>query len=319
MRGMIRLSMLGKTIQLTAGMAFFLLMTQCAHSTASDVPYVITRSDSHFIFRYHPQDFPYIKPIMKKAEMLWTEITHDIGTVPTQPITVIMAFTEMDFNQFQPGSHPFPDWVQGVAYPNQNLMVIRSPRLLPGYQKDTVQVFTHELTHLILAHKFKDQPIPRWLNEGLAMYESYEWHPSQDILMGKYVLSRRLIPLNELTRAFSAPFSEVQQAYLQSYSLVNYMISKHGLEAFHHLLTLLSHGESFDLAIQQVFNLSPEEFETQWKKYLRLRYNWIPLLTSSGLFWLLISLLLIASFLYRRRRNKRILEKWSEEEKELLD
>jgi hypothetical protein len=268
----------------------------------------------HFSFRFHKQDQPYMNQVMGESEGLYEKIIQDIGSAPTKPIGVVMAFTEEEFNRFQPEGHPLPQWAVGVAYPELNLMVIRSPRLVAGNQEDPIKTFTHELSHLILATEFGGRPIPRWLNEGLAMYESYEWHPSQDLLMARAVLSGQLIPLGELIQAFGGEGFEVRQAYLESYSLVNYLISTYGRGDFHRFVRQLARGQSFEQALQETFLLSPQTFEAQWKRHLKFRFNWIPFLTSTALLWFLISFSLFGVYLIRKRKTRRILQEWKREE-----
>src|SRR3990172_7993536 len=229
---------------------------------AESNPSVIKVNSRHFFFRFHEQDQLYMNPIIARAEALYEKITQDIGFAPTELIGVTMAFTEAEFNQFQQEGNRLPQWAVGVAYPALNLMVIRSPRLVAGTQENPLKTFIHELSHLILASQFGRTPIPRWLNEGLAMYEAYEWSPSQDLLMARAVLSRRLISLDHLTRAFGGEEDiAVRQAYFQSYSLVNYLISTYGLEDFHSFVLRLARGESFEQALQETFLLSPQSFE----------------------------------------------------------
>jgi hypothetical protein len=275
---------------------------------------VIQVSSRHFFFRFHEQDQFYMDRIIAKAETLYEKIAQDIGFVATEPIGVIMATTEEEFNQFQPEGDRLPQWAVGVAYPDLNLMVIRSPRLVAGTQENPLETFTHELSHLILARQFGKYPIPRWLNEGLAMYEAYEWSPSQDLLMARAVLSERLISLDQLTQVFGGESFEIQLAYLQSYSLVNYLISTYGREDFHSFVLRLAGGRPFEQALQETFFLSPQTFEDRWKRYLRLRFNWIPILTSTAAIWFLISSSLFGIYLIRKRKNRRILQEWSREE-----
>ncbi|HEX9756343.1 MAG TPA: peptidase MA family metallohydrolase [Nitrospiria bacterium] len=251
---------------------------------------------------------------MEQSETLLKKITQDIGFTPGNPIGVIMASSESEFNQFQPSNRPLPSWAVGVAYPSGNVMVIRSPRLIQGNLKDTIKTFTHELCHLVLASGFEGRPIPRWLNEGLAMYESYEWRPSQDVLMARAVLSGTLIPLEDLTQAFGGNHFDVQKAYFQSYSLVHYLLSTYGPSRFRHFVLLLSKGKSFEQALQNAFDITPQAFETKWKRYLAFRFNWVPLLTSTGVLWGLITVSLIGIYFVRKRKNKEILKEWAEQE-----
>lgn len=272
------------------------------------------QSSQRFAFEAHPQDSLYLEAIRREADRLWTQITEDIGARPPGKITVLIAFSEEEFNRFQPENRPLPQWAVGVAYPARNAMVLRSPRLVPGHEEDLVEVFTHELTHLVLAERFGDHAVPRWLNEGLAMYEAYEWRPAQDVQMGKYVLSDQLIPLEELTQAFSRDAYGVRQAYLQSYSLVNHILSEYGRPAFHGLIERLSRGEAFEQAAPVALGVSLEELEAEWRRHLRFRYNLIPFLTSSTLLWVLITLVLTATYVQRKRRARKVLAQWAEEE-----
>ena len=270
--------------------------------------------NSFFIFRFQENESYYMKKIMAQSEELFKKITRDIGFKPPTPVVVIMASTQKAFNQFQAPQNPLPNWAIGVAYPSRNLMVLRSPRLFTGGQEHTLTTFTHELTHLILAAGFKNQPIPRWLNEGMAMYASYEWRPSQDMVMGRAVLSGNLIPLDELTQAFGAHQQRVRLAYYESYSLIHYLISSYGRKPFQDLILLLSKGQSFEDALQASLFISPHDLEAKWKRYLKFRFNWAPLLTSTGVLWAFISLSLIWVYFVRKRRAKKILEQWALEE-----
>ena len=275
---------------------------------------VIEMKSSHFYFRFHPIDQVTMKQITKQSDELYEKVTQDIGFFPQSPIGVVLASSESEFNQFQPKNKPLPSWAVGVAYPSRNVMVIRSPRLIQGNIKDTLKTFTHELCHLVLASGFGGRPIPRWLNEGLAMYESYEWRPSQDYLMARAVLSGTLIPLEDLTQAFGGNHFNVQKAYLQSYSLVHYLFSTYGPSQFHQFVLLLSKGNSFEKARMDAFEITPHAFEKKWERYLAFRFNWIPVLTSAGVLWALITFFLFGIFFIRKRKNKKILEEWARQE-----
>lgn len=270
-----------------------------------------------FLFQYHELDQVYMDPILAASNELHEKISKDIGFHLKNQIKVVMALSEDEFNQFQAKGYPLPEWAAGVAYPKLNLMVIRSPRLQRGPKTPPLKTFTHELAHLILAAGFGNRPIPRWLNEGLAMYESYEWHPAQDLRMTIAVLSGGVIPLEELTGAFGGKEFEVQQAYVQSYSLVNFLISTYGQEGFQFFVHRLARGKPFQQALEDAFHLSPQTFQTKWKRHLRVRFNWIPFLTSTTVLWFVISSTLFFVYLIRKHRNQKIIEEWEKEEESL--
>ena len=67
-------------------------------------------------------------------------------------------------------------------------------------------------------------------------------------------------------------------------------------------------------AVQDAYGFSLKELEQKWKKHLRLRYNLIPFLTGSSLLWVLIIGVLFWSYAQRKRRARRIMQQWEEEE-----
>ena len=108
---------------------------------AESDPSVIQVGSPHFIFRFHEQDRYYMDRIIARSETLYQKVTRDIGFTSAEPIGVIIAFTEKEFNQFQPKGDRLPQWAIGVAYPELNLMAIRSPRLVEGAQENPLEIF----------------------------------------------------------------------------------------------------------------------------------------------------------------------------------
>jgi hypothetical protein len=120
--------------------------------------------------------------------------------------------------------------------------------------------------------------------------------------------------LDRLTLAFDGEDVAIRQAYFQSYSLVNYLITTYGGEDFHAFVRRLARGQSFEQALQETVLLTPQSFEAAWKRHLSLRFNWIPILTSTAVLWFLISSSLIGIYLIRKWKDRRILGEWSREE-----
>jgi len=54
--------------------------------------------------------------------------------------------------------------------------------------------------------------------------------------------------------------------------------------------------------------------ERRWKAVLKKRYSWIPIVTSFFSLWFLASLLFLLGYWLKRRRAKRMLAQWREEE-----
>ena len=101
----------------------------------------------------------------------------DLGIDFEERTKVYLAPSFRKFQEIQPGGE-IPSWAIGVAYPSLNLIIIKSPRAIKRGHIDLIKVFKHEFTHIALGRAFKGrEKVPRWLDEGLAMYESRGFLP----------------------------------------------------------------------------------------------------------------------------------------------
>jgi hypothetical protein len=290
------------------------LAVGAAAAGASDA--VLGVSHGPVVFRFVEADRALAAALERVADRAWKRVSADLGGEPTAPITVVLAPTDEAFNQFQPADDPLPDWAAGVAYPGTMTMVIRSYHVAGSPRQDVGTIFVHELAHLALGARFGGRPIPRWLNEGLAMYEAGEWRPGQEWTLVQAVIANRVPSLNDLTARFERGEVEARLAYLLAGALVNDMIVTYGREAFGDFVGRLARGESLDDAIIGAFGVSPLLFEQRWRAHLDRRYAWIPLITSSTALWVVVMGVAIAAYAAKRRRSRRIVAAWAEEERE---
>lgn len=273
---------------------------------------VLIRTD-HFEFEFHPLDRVYMTPIVNRAESLYGDLTRTVALSRIDPIRVVMAHTPEAFDRWTPDGRPMPRWVAGAAYPDRDLILLRSPRQFN--QSDSFGTFRHELVHLVLSDRFAPGGIPRWLQEGLAMDLSHQWHPTEDLFLGRAVLMGRLIPLTALDHAFRGEEQSVRLAYLESKSLVRFLVDSYGADGLHRVLQSLSRGDFLPSAVEKSFGLPFSDFEAQWVRYLKVRYHWIPWLTGTAMLWTFLAFGLMTVYFIRRRRNRLRMEAWAEEEK----
>lgn len=270
----------------------------------------LTSVHGSFEFRFAETDRPLVGALERLADRSWDRLTADLGIASAAPIAVILAPADEAFNRFQPPGEPLPAWASGVAYPGIMTMVIRSYHVPGTERQDMGTIFVHELTHLLLGARFGARPIPRWLNEGLAMYEAYEWEAGQEWTLVQAVIANRVPPLNDLTARFERGEVEARLAYPLAYALVNDMIVTYGREAFGDFVGRLARGESLDDAMVGAYGVSPSLFEQRWRAHLDRRYVWIPILTSSSAVWAIVMGVTFAAYVARRRRNRRIRAEW---------
>lgn len=169
-----------------------------------------------------------------------------INHFPESTISVVL-YNERNFFDITRS----PAWAGGL-FDGKIRIPIKGIR---GREKLLKRVLVHEFTHA-LVHDLTSR-CPLWINEGLAEYFSGS-HPR---VIGQ------VIPLNQLEKNF--PFRDIRMvglAYLESYSAVQYLISKFGMYRIRELLDSLGKGVEFSRAFKSVFLISYREFLNTWGK-----------------------------------------------------
>jgi hypothetical protein len=153
------------------------------------------QSGDHFIIQFTEKDMATADLLTGKVEEIRSRIIRDIGLDFPGKTVVIIAPTIETFQRLGPGLPWIPLWAAGAAFPEHNLIILRSPRAIQRGHIEPLSVFTHEFTHIALGIALQDTPVPVWLAEGLAMYEAREWTFDRTMVLTQAVLSGRLLPL----------------------------------------------------------------------------------------------------------------------------
>jgi hypothetical protein len=80
------------------------------------------------------------------------------------------------------------------------------------------------------------------------------------------------------------------------------------------MIARVREGQAFDRAITDAYGSDLRKLEFQWRESAQHRFSIIPVLTGGGLIWVAVIFALGAAYVKRRRRAKRILARWEEEE-----
>jgi tetratricopeptide (TPR) repeat protein len=117
-------------------------------------------------------------------------------------------------------------------------------------------VLWHEFCHVVTL-EITGNRLPRWLSEGISVYEENlaqpGWGQRMDPDYRKRILAGKFTPLGQLSSAFLAPESpqDLQFAYFESALAVEYLVDKHGLERLKRVLMGLGAGQSVNEALEQ--------------------------------------------------------------------
>ncbi len=160
------------------------------------------------------------------------------------------------------------EWTGGQAFTDQGVVVIG---VSPSDLTYGLAATPHELTHLVI-HQATDNPygdIPRWLDEGLAVYMSGEldagWRGYR-AQVADSAKSDRLMTLQTLSSSFPADSELAGQAYAQSGAVVEFVIQNYGEDAMAELLDIFSEGALYDDALEQALGVDTWALDNAWRE-----------------------------------------------------
>jgi len=270
--------------------------------------------NDHFIIRHAAGDERIAAELERESLHIRERVIADIGVDFPEKTEIRLAPTLEAFRESQPGGTWVPLWAAGVAYPVENVIVLRSPRAVKGGRIDVVDVFAHEFSHIALGRALAGVRVPVWLNEGLAIYEAREWTFSRISVLTTAALTDRLIPLPVLTLSFPAEAGPAELAYAEGFMFVSFLINKVGREAFHRLLRDYTRYGDLEGALRRGTGMSLADLEEGWLFYLKLRVSWIPMITSVSALWFVMALIFIYGYMRKKWQAEQRLREMLEEE-----
>jgi len=208
----------------------------------------------HFII-YYQKDEPLIKEIKHKAEQYYTQIADDLGYARYSNFwqwerrAKIYVYPSLEEFQSQTGEK---GWSHGLAVYSKREIYTYSAHegFLDG-------ILPHEITHLI----FRDfvgleGQVPVWLDEGIAQWEEPEKRKLARKVARWLVQHDKDYHLQDLTATDVRKLTDQMQVnyfYMQSVSVVDYLIRNFGGQRFTQFCRELRDGKKFNDALQAVY------------------------------------------------------------------
>src|SRR5690606_15492882 len=157
-----------------------------------------------------------------------------------------------------------------------------------GVRGDPILTLRHELAHLALNDALPGI-IPRWFDEGYATWVSGEWDESSGWQIRFAILRGQAPVLDSLTLASPRGEPRARLAYLLSASAVRHLATRSGEPAFTAFFDAWRELGSYDAALRATYQMTPGQFEDEWRAMVRNRYGWLLALSQTGVFWLAIA------------------------------
>ena len=162
----------------------------------------------------------------------------------------------------------------GVSF--GDILAVNTPEARGGAPYNWARTVWHEVAHT-MAIGTTDFRVPRWLTEGLSVYEeqrAYPYWAREYELRFLMAFDRdRLHRLEEIDRGFTRPAfpGQVMMSYYHAYKVVDYIVENRGFDAIIRILSALRSGRSEEQAIQEALGQTRAALDDGFRRSLRAR------------------------------------------------
>jgi hypothetical protein len=199
--------------------------------------------------------------LLASGQEALTTLQNTAGVTPSQQVHFYIYANNTDMKD---AILYEPDWAGGLAYPENNIVIIGAGVSDLDWGKLTVK---HELTHVLIGHLTFSclGSVPTWLNEGLAMVGEGGLDSTAQAALDSAITEDTIFSIRSLGGSFSADPDKANLSYDQSYSVVNFMINTGGQEKMLTLLSDLQKGETIDDALRANYGYDVDGLEDAWR------------------------------------------------------
>ncbi len=162
----------------------------------------------------------------------------------------------------------------GVSF--GDVIALNTPRAQQGRPYNWARTLWHEIAHT-MAIGVSRYHVPRWLTEGLSVYEEARenaaWNRKLEPALLRAFERGRLLALDSMDRGFTRPSfpGQVLLSYFHASEIVAFLVDRHGFGAVTELLHALAQGLGEEEAVQRAFGQSRRAIDQQFRELLRAR------------------------------------------------
>ncbi|MDJ0975986.1 MAG: tetratricopeptide repeat protein [Planctomycetota bacterium] len=230
------------------------------------IPRYRVLESEHFRVRIPLGDAKVTGPyLMELLEESWETLSKKYGMTPSIPIYVD-AFDRMDdFSVRSVGSPGLP--ALGVCF--GNVITILCPTARKVGEFSWSRTTWHEFAHVVTLQLSKGQ-VPRWLTEGLSVFEEEQRRERWGREMEKQLYDRwrngRLLKMAEINSAFRGP--DILFAYFQGGLISDHLMKDRGFDVIPKMLRQFAEDKTTRQVFKDVLGLELDTYDKQFHEYV---------------------------------------------------
>lgn len=228
-----------------------------------------TLENERLTLYWYDGDDSFGQALFDRANVALDTLASDIGISLKDPIKIFIYASHQDL--LRALSSNAQEWTGGQAMTTFGVVVIGVP---PSQLDWGLRATTHEMSHLVI-HQATDNPfrgLPRWLDEGIAVYNEDTENLVDDFapIFDDAVQRNELMTLRTLSSPFPADPMLANLAYGQSGAVVKFIIDTYGPEKMAKLLSIFAEGSLDDDALKEALGVDTDGLDNAFRASLDL-------------------------------------------------
>ncbi len=233
---------------------------------------------THFDIYFYEEERPSLQRVVDAAESAYLDLSQKFNFQISKKVPLVYYATHSAFEQTNVMLNFIPEGVGAFAEPARNRMVL--PIDMPD--DELVELVTHELTHIfeyeiLFQGKFGKNVTanpPTWMMEGLASFMAEDEDSRDRMVLRDAVVNDRIPRISLNPQGYFA--------YRFGHSVFRYIQENYGWDGLRDFIYEYRNtlGNNVDRALKRALNLTPDEFDSRFRTWLRKQY--LPALVAKG-------------------------------------
>jgi len=233
---------------------------------------------THFDVYFYEEERASLQRVVDAAESAYLDLSKKFNFQVSKKIPLIFYATHSAFEQTNVMLNFVPEGVGAFAEPAKNRMVL--PIDMPDDK--LLELIRHELTHIFEYEIFFQGKFgknltanpPTWLMEGLASFMAEDEDSRDRMVLRDAVVNDRIPRVSLNPQGYFA--------YRFGHAVFQFMQEQYGWDGLRDFIYEYRNtlGGSIDRALKRAYNLTPDDFDSRFRTWLRKQY--LPALVAKG-------------------------------------
>jgi tetratricopeptide (TPR) repeat protein len=233
----------------------------------------ITVKEGDVLLKMHRDEAPVLREYaMPLAQEALKTLAAKYGFTPSGPILVEIFPSHDDFAVRNLG---LPGMIGALGACFGHVVTMDSPTARTPGTFSWQATLWHELAHVVTLQMSK-QRIPRWLTEGISVYEEgkqrAEWGRDMEVTFARAMDRNKVLRLKDLNAGFMRP-DTISLAYYEASLLVDHIVSTRGQQGLNALVRSYADGVDNDAALKRALNTDIATLQESFDKALEEKFG----------------------------------------------